>query len=116
MSSTSNRNTPGNYSLEQNINNGQLNYETFVNYGIPIKTLTPGNGLVHGRVWCQELAYNGIDIESDLRGIGTTNLVESYVVPKLQLKPSQSLDVANRIPLIIPKPLAVNTTDRYQIR
>jgi hypothetical protein len=115
MSSTSSRNTPGNYRLEQNINNGQLNYETYVNYGVPIKTFTPGNGLLPGRVWCQELAYNGIDLESNLWGIGSTNLVEPYFAPTPQFKPMQNLDVASRIPLIIPKPLVVKSGERYPI-
>ena len=116
MASSSSRNTPGNYRLEQTINNGQLNYETYTNFGVPVKTFMPGNGLLHGRVWCQELAYNGVDIESDLRGIGTTNLVEPYFAPTPQFKPTKSLDVANRIPLIIPEPLAVKSDQRYPIR
>lgn len=115
MSSTSSRNTPGNYRLEQNINNGQLNYGTYVNYGVPVKTLTPGNGLLHGRVWCQELAYNGIDLESNLWGIGTTNLVEPYFAPTPQFKPTKSLDVAARIPIIIPEPLVVRSGERYTL-
>lgn len=116
MSSTSSRNTPGNYQLEQNINMGQLKYDTYVNYGVPVKTLTPGNGLLPGRVWCQELAYNGIDLESNLWGIGSTNLVEPYIAPTPQFKPTKSLDISTRIPLIIPEPLAVKTDNRYPIR
>ena len=116
MSSTSNRNTPGNYSLENRMNNEQCIYSTYTNFGVPTKTFTPGNGLLHGRVWCQELAYNGIDIESHLRGIGSTNLMEPYIPPTSQFKPMQSLDVAARIPIIIPEPLVVKTGERYPIR
>ena len=115
MSSTNNRNTPGNYKLEQTMNHGQFTHFTYVNSVIPVKTLYPGNGLIHGRIGNSELSYNGTDIESFLKGIGSTNLVDPYIKPTPQFKPIKCLDIMTRIPLIMPEHLMVKSGERYPI-
>jgi hypothetical protein len=61
---------------------------------------------------CDEWSSNAIDIESELRGIGTTNLVNNYekVVPEyksLNFKP-----YFRYVPLIMPKPLVIENGQR----
>ena len=115
MASTRNRNTAGNYKLEQNINTGQLQYFEYVNSTVPLQTLYPGNGLLMGQIGHSGLSYNGADIESYLRGIGSTNLVEPQTDPVPQYKSLKSLNIINRIPMIIPEPLVVKSGERYPI-
>ena len=57
-----------------------------------------------------ELTYNSCDIESDLFGIGSTNLEKRQMKLIPSIKTKQSLNFANRVPLYMPKPLEVDTT------
>ena len=115
MASTRNRNTLGNYKLEQNINNNQCIYFTNTNYSIPAQTNFPGNGLLQGRIAHNTLSYNGNDIESFLFGIGSTNLEEPKIETTPQYKSLKSLNIIDRIPIIIPEPLVVQTGQRHYI-
>ena len=112
MSSTSSKNTPGNYRLEQNINDNFGTYCTYVNYGVPSQTNFPGNGLLTGRMAPSDLAYNGRDVESFLWGIGSTNLVEARTPTTPQIKQLQSLNIIDRIPIMVPEPLVVKKDQR----
>lgn len=116
MASTRNRNTDGNYKLEQNINTGQSQYFTYENSTVPVQTLYPGNGLLTGKVGYNKLAYNGTDIESFLRGIGSTNLVEPNIKVNPQYKSLKSLNLFVHNPIIIPEPLVIKSGERYPIR
>ena len=113
MSSTRNRNTPGNYSAEQWSLGEQINYNTYHSYGVPHSTHFAGDGLIHGRVASQQLSNNSCDIESQLFGIGSTNLVKPLppVVP--EIKTLNSLAVMDKTPLIIPGDLVVQEEQRY---
>ena len=112
MAFTSNKNTLGNYNLEQWTHNRQFNYSTDIARGAPIQTNLPGNGLLAGNVSRTQLSYNSCDIESMLFGIGSTNLV----MPQKQIDPEikylQSLNVSSKIPLFIPSPLEVKPNQR----
>ena len=105
MASTRSRNTPGNYELEQKINNQQNDYMSFEKasfYGTVPTTYLPGNGLIGMKTAGLNLASNSADIESQLFGIGSTNLVDprSPIAPDVyQLK---SLNVAYKGPVILP--------------
>lgn len=116
MASTRNKNTLGNYHLEQNMNVGQREYPVFVNSTVPIQTLYPGNGLLMGQIGYSGLSHNGTDIESYLRGIGSTNLVEPSIDPIPRYKSLQSLNIIDRTPLIIPEPLVIKRGERYPIQ
>jgi hypothetical protein len=114
MSSTRNKNSIGNYELEQfSIYKSHI-HTTFVNgpFGKAIQTHFPGDGLLPGRVSHAELNHNACDIESFLYGIGTTNLVKPFVEPSYQPKNIQSLNIIDKIPLIIPKPLIIEGNQR----
>ena len=77
MASTRNRNTPGNYSLEQREYKQFENYTLYPNsqYGAAYNTRLPGNGLLPAQIPGNKLSYNAADTESFLFGINSTNLV-----------------------------------------
>ena len=112
MSSTRNRNTPGNYKADNNINNNRVEYFTNDNYGKQIISYYPGDGLLQGRVASENLSYNNIDIETQLFGIGSTNLVTPKIDSYPQIRNLQSLSIINKPSIIIPEPLIVHKEQR----
>jgi hypothetical protein len=112
MASTSSKNTPGNYELEQWTYAQNLNYNTAAHYGRPVNTYLPGDGLLGGSVHRENFANNSCDIESMLRGIGSTNLVTREEPVKGELYSLKSLSVIDRIPLMVPAPLRVAPNQR----
>jgi len=112
MSSTRTKNTPGNYELEQWSFNKNVNYCVADYRGAPPQTHLPGNGLLAGNVSKTQLSNNSCDIESMLRGIGSSNLVG----PQFQVQPEitylQSLNISDKIPLLIPAPLVIHSNQR----
>ena len=105
MASTRSRNTPGNYVLEQQINmqkNDYMSFEKSNFYGTVPSTYFPGNGLIGMKTSGLNLASNSADIESQLFGIGSTNLVE----PRAPIAPDvyqlKSLNVAHKAPVLLP--------------
>jgi hypothetical protein len=114
MASTRNLNTPGDYKMENQMYENNLNYLIDKNnmYGVPKDTYFPGNGLLMGRIASENLANNYCDIESELFGIGSTNLVN----PKPEVKPDiysfKNLNIMNRVKMVIPEPLKINENQR----
>ena len=116
MASTRRVNNKGDYEIEQLSNLNKVNYLTTSEYGFPSETHLPGNGLLQGRVGGLKVASNYCDIESDLFGIGSTNLVEEKdkVVPDIyQVK---SLNVSHKMPLIMPESFIVKSNQRPNIQ
>jgi hypothetical protein len=114
MSSTRNKNTPGNYQLEQTALNNHYGWCAYEHAPQARAFIThmPGDGLIHGRVGASELSHNATDIESFLHGIGSSNLVAPYQPPSPQIKTVQSLNIADKLPLILPKNLIVEQHQR----
>ena len=114
MASTRNKNSPGDYKLEKKAIIEQGLYPTYINssYGIAQTTYFPGDGLCGAKVPTTELSENWCDIETQLFGIGSNNLEnpKSIVVP--EFKNLKSLNVIDKIPILIPKPLTTNTSER----
>jgi hypothetical protein len=114
MASTRNRNTPGNYRLEKTQSIRPCDYSTYIqsSYGITNQTYFPGNGLIGARIPRSELSTNSCDIETQLLGIGSCNLEtpQPEIVPEIQQR--QSLNICDRIPLIVPPPLVVDTANQ----
>ena len=114
MTSTRNKNTKEDYSLEQKSYSLVRDYNHYQHscFGAPYKSAIPEVGYTPSRMSCDEWSSNAIDIESELRGIGTTNLVNKYekVVPeykKVEFKP-----FFRHVPLIMPKPLVIENGQR----
>ena len=77
MASTRNKNTKGNYNLEQRNHTLSSSYKLYPNssHGVAYDTKQPGNGLNPGQLPANQLSHNSTDIESFLFGINSTNLV-----------------------------------------
>jgi hypothetical protein len=116
MASTRNKNTPEDYVLEQTSIFNQFAYTSYdqSNYfAHPPQTHFAGNGLVGMKTPHRNLASNYCDIETQLLGIGSTNLVTPYVPVEPQINQTQSLNVADRLPLQIPSPFQHENYHRY---
>jgi hypothetical protein len=114
MTSTRNRNTAGDYFIEQGLNRQFLDYNTYQGHIINRETYLPGLGLKPARLPMQ-LQCDLWDIESELRGIGSTNLVEPKTTTLLPPRPSgmKSLNIHDSAPVVIPKPLKIPANARY---
>jgi len=113
MASTRNNNTKSDYMLEQR--NFQL-YEAYNNqstfFGKSYMPATPNCGLAPPKFSIHEQSYNGIDIESELRGIDSTNLVKPKAPVVSQLKKLPEVVFYDRTPMILPVQLVVEKLQR----
>jgi len=107
MASTRNRNDHGNYQSEERGREDQRLYSMFRNQGNgqAFTNHLAGDGLLSGHMGPLALSRNFADIDSFLKGTGSTNLVTPTAPIQPQLKELESLAVMDRIPLIIPSPL-----------
>lgn len=117
MSSTRNKNTRGDYILEQRQNLYIGGYNTNIDSARPETTYFAGDGLIMGRIAPTNLSFNSIDIESQLYGIGSTNLVVSKSKVDLDAKNPKSLNIANRLTTYVPPDFVVEGGQRpYPLR
>ncbi len=114
MASTRNKNTPGNYCLDQRQNTGSEAWQLYINgaNGFAYDTRLAGNGLNPGQMPWSTLSNNPADIESFLFGINSTNLVNPAGPLTPQLKCLQSANIFERKPVIMPVPQAVSKEQR----
>lgn len=115
MASTRSKNTPGDYNLEQRAyqqNLAYLSYDTSRFYAQAEKTYFPGQGLIGMKSDARVLSGNSCDIESQLRGIGSTNLVAPSLPVYPEIYPLQSLDISSKVPLVMPQPFLPQTNQR----
>ena len=116
MASTNNKNTPGNYKAEQSINSSIGNYTTYIQsaQGEAYTNHFAGDGLLMGTNARTTMCHNYTDVESQLFGIGTTNLVNPKPSVTPQMKYMQSVSVIERLPVLVPEPLIVDKNQRPQ--
>ena len=114
MASTRNRNTPGNYYLEQRDFRLAAAYDTYTHsaYGAPSQVAMPILGITPSRMARDTLSTNAVDIESQLRGINSTNLVTPAAVMPPQLKRVKEVAYFNTLPLQMPHPLVIEPQQR----
>jgi len=113
MASTRSKNTPGDYLLEQQRYKQQIDYKTNIQYGIATPTLDAGHGLIQGKLPDSKLSGNPNDIESELFGIGSTNLVAAKAPVNPELKQRQALSIVDRqVPMIMPRNLQIQANQR----
>lgn len=115
MSSTRNLNTKTDYCQEQDTFQRNMDYNLFKNsqYGKSYRPAIPNKGIGVPNFTMEERSTNGVDVESELFGIGSTNLVKPrnrfipnpYNLPNICLYENDST--------IIPKPLVVEKNQRY---
>ena len=103
MSSTRNRNSASDYILEQRQYRKGFQYYTNLASVESSNTLLPGNGLLAGRIAATNFAFNNVDIESQLYGIGSSNMVSAKPIVKMDAKNIKSLNIADRIKTFVPR-------------
>lgn len=114
MASTRNKNTPGNYCLDQRQNVGIETWQLYTNgaNGAAYDTRLPGNGLNPGQMTYNSLSHNPADIESFLFGINSTNLVNPAGPLTPELKCLQTANIFKTSPVIMPIPQAISKDQR----
>lgn len=114
MASTRNKNTKGDYNLEQNINTSINDWNTyeFSSRGSAYNQAMPSVGYIPSKMCTCFFSKNGIDIESQLYGIGSSNLVNEKQPVKPQLKEIKTVDFFDRQKLLMPKPLVIENNQR----
>ena len=114
MASTRNKNTPGNYCLEQREYKNSEQYTLYANsqYGAAYNTRLPGDGLMPAQIPWNKLSYNAADTESFLFGINSTNLVNPAPCFKPEITKRESSNIYKKGPTFIPEPLVVEKNQR----
>ena len=115
MASTRNRNTPGNYCLEQKQYSNSFTWSLYPNssHGNSYDTCIPGNGLLQGQINSSQLSYNNINIESFLFGIDVTNLTKpefNCLTP--EIKKLEQLNIFPSRATYIPEKLIISKSNR----
>ena len=106
MTSTRNKNTQGNYYLEQKSFSLMNKYDLAHNTSMPDIIYRPSF------LPRETLSKNPIEIESLLFGINSTNLVEPKKPIKPQLKTLPTNKFFERNPIIMPKSLVIEKNQR----
>ena len=114
MASTRNKNTPGNYCLEQRQSTGPEKWCLYKNgaNGYAYNTKLAGTGLIQGPMPWDTLSHNPADIESFLFGINSTNLVNPASPLTPQLKCIDSANIFKKSDIIMPVPFVVPKDQR----
>ena len=117
MASTNMKNAPNNYCLEKQLNVNHANYNFYKYKKIPVNSNLPSLGINVGNMisgyYYNILSNNTCDIESNLYGIGTSNLINGpkNVYPDLN-KLNNINFFKNKIPNFLPEPLIVEKNQR----
>ena len=114
MASTRNKNTLGNYYLEQRQYQHSGNYTSYPNsqYGAAYNTRLPGNGLMPAQIPWNKLSYNAADTESFLFGINSTNLVNPAKNLTPQLIKLDTQHLYEKTTIYIPEQLVIEKSQR----
>ena len=116
MASTSNLNSNGNYEAEQRQYRDHLAFQQYLHNsnGQAYTNHLPGLGLLPCKMYSANLSRNHVDVESYLRGTGTTNLVQPEL--STNVKPDlidlDSLNIHDRLPVILPRNVVIETDQR----
>lgn len=114
MASTRNKNTSGNYCLEerQYANASMYSLYKHSSGGEAYDTKLAGDGVLQGPVPWNKLSHNSADVESFLFGIGTTNLVNPMKSFTPELAEISSQNFFLKSPTYIPEPLVFEKHQR----
>jgi hypothetical protein len=112
MASTRNKNTAENYASQQNRIEYTRNNILDTNYTFNNQTFLPDFGLNPAQMPRGSIAQNSVDLESSLRGIGATNLVNPTIQAPLQSVHIPTIRFFDSNELIMPKDLAIEGNQR----
>ena len=115
MASTRNKNTKSDYLVEKEDNKRYIDYINYLHSssGPAIDPKIPNGGSAPpSRLSRDYLCGNAIDVESRLRGIGSTNLVipQDKIIPKINKH--ENISFFDRGYTVIPDPLIVEENQR----
>ena len=114
MASTRSKNTPGDYYLEQRNLELSRVYEHYAHSasGKPKDVAFPALGFNPSWMARDTLCHNPVDVESELFGINSTNLVTPHVTALPQLKTQSTIAYFETLPLIMPQGLVIENKQR----
>lgn len=115
MTSTRNKNTSLNYTLETNTYNNRNNHDYYIHAsnGRPYTECIPSIGYTPSHISRDALSNNAIDIESSLYGIGSCNLVKPCTPINPEIKNIKFKDYFEKSKeIIMPYPLSFNNNQR----
>jgi hypothetical protein len=114
MASTSNKNFSGNYASEMKRYADHFEHQQYLHNssGQAYTNNLPGLGLLPGQVYSGNLSNNHIDIESYLRGTRASDLVEPKPPVEPSLKSLDSLNIHEKMPVILPRDLVLQPNQR----
>ena len=112
MSSTRNKNTYGDYNLEQKQSQHIFDNRIYEHRRIAYNDALPCVGINVGSMPNTQLAYNATDIESRLYGINSSNLVNPQAPLTPHIKSMSNVAFFERPQVFIPEPLVVENNQR----
>lgn len=104
MSSTRFKNDIGEYTLEQRINKNVCSNRIATLRTRNSRLGLPELGFNPSHIPSQQLSYNAVDVESQLYGIGTSNLVTPHVHVTPKLISHSNISYFSKPELILPQP------------
>ena len=117
MASTTNKNTKEDYCLQQQIFERNMDYNLYQHsqHGSSYQAAIPNKCVGIPKFSMNERTTNGIDVESELKGIGSTNLVKprARFIPNPHLLPN--ICFFNQPSTQLPNPVVVQKNQRYGI-
>lgn len=120
MASTRNKNSLNNYNIEQNQYENIKNYNLYENsqHGKPTKHLLPDKGLNSCKMDRFQLHWDSVSVESQLMGIGSSNLVNPFKVkdisPTVVALPHGAIHTFDEH-IMMPEPLVMEKDQRPNI-
>lgn len=113
MTSTRNKNTTQDYTLERKKTYTTEEYIFNNDYAVSNKTRLPDFGLNMPSLPRDKLANNSVNIESSLFGIGSSNLEKPQVPVNPEIIANTfGESIINKKPLYIPEPFNLNSNQR----
>ena len=112
MASSRNNNTTGNYKQEMIQLEKTRSRTYYTGSAINDTICYPGNGLLGARNPTLLIPNNMTDIETDLRGIGSSNFVTPKEKQTFTFHPFKILDIQERNRTIMPEPLVIDKYSR----
>jgi hypothetical protein len=115
MASTRNKNTTGDYCLEKARFMKREKYHLYKTKRTAYNNNLPCVGINVGYMPNNVLSWNSTQIESNLFGIGSTNLVKPKDSVHPRLKELEEIAFFERMNTYIPEPLAMEANQRPEI-
>lgn len=112
MTSTRINNSKGEYNLEQQMNGNMRDNRLYELRSRAQQTSLPDAGIYASHIPNYMLSKNAVDIESQLYGIGSTNLVEEKAEVKPDYIEHPTVSFFDRLPQVLPKPMVCTKDQR----